>query len=166
IMLSSLSTPFIKKFGITLNHLSIRKSPMLIHVEEIIKRSIDLYKQNFRLFMQYMVILFGLTMLWFGVSLYTQNALLSGTDINPFIPFTIYLVFFLIISVIGVWLTLSFIRVTAKRYTNMPVMSMAQEMKDMAPYILAGVLSPILAGLAMIGGLFLFIIPGIIFFVW
>jgi hypothetical protein len=134
---------------------------MLISAKNIIIRSIHLYKNNITLFLTYMSLIFiplGISIVA-GVlfTLAKQTSILLGI-------LSISIMILLYISTLLI--TLSFIRVAAARYEGKAVLPITQELAAVKPLLLPAILGSILAGLAIIGGFFLLIIPGIIFSIW
>ena len=139
---------------------------MLISAKEIINKSIDLYKNNWELFLKYMLWLFIPT----GIIAITSTIL--GTffvAVNTYgfgIPVIIYILIFLIASIINIWISLTFTRVLAVKYERGNNKDIKQELYEGVPLIIPAILISILVGLIVLGGIILFIIPGIIFSIW
>jgi len=136
---------------------------MLISATDIIKQSFELYRNNWKIFIQYaLLLLIPGTLI--GASGASLGYFILATDfIISFLAWGILIVLF---SILSFWFSLALIRVINKRYQNLPTKNLKEELLDSKNLILPAILASILSGLAVMGGIVLFIIPGIIFAVW
>lgn len=136
---------------------------MLIPAGQIINKSFALYRDNFRLFAKYLLILFVpnlLLVILFG-SL-TEQILQSMSSTQNFLMaiFSLLVYFFMLI------VSIAFIRVISNRYEGKVGGEPMQEIKKSLASIWPVIWVLILSALAIFGGFILLIIPGIIFSVW
>jgi len=129
---------------------------MLIKVSDLLTEGVDLYKENWRQFLQYSF--------WAAIPGFIWNVLfLIGitygfTVTTGFLTAALYLVFI----VVSVWVNIGFIRVTAAIRQKKKVGSIKEELAEAKKLIWSSIGASILYGLAVIGGMFLLIIPGLI----
>lgn len=141
---------------------------MLISATDIIKKTISLYRENFRLFLWYYilinvvvyipVILFAT--LIFGATVASNSASLSL--ILSIVSVLILTTAIVMSIILGITMT----QVVAKRYQNQTVGTVKQEFIATKPVFWSAIGAMILSGLAILGGFILLIIPGIIFSIW
>ncbi|OGH68511.1 MAG: hypothetical protein A3J66_00305 [Candidatus Magasanikbacteria bacterium RIFCSPHIGHO2_02_FULL_47_14] len=137
---------------------------MLISVKDIISKSIELYKENSKLFFQYILALFIPVFVSMLIgAFFGQEAQLNA--LNGMIGIGLFIMFFLI-YVISIWISLGFVRTIALRYEGKPGLEVKEALRWAAPLLWPAIFASILAGLAILGGFILLIIPGIIFSVW
>ena len=134
---------------------------MLISAKNIIIKSIHLYKNNTKLFLTYMSLIFiplGLSIIA-GVlfTLAKEPSILLGI---------LSITIMIILYISTLWITLSFIRVAAARYDGRVVLPIKKELAAIKPLLWPAIFGSLLAGLAILGGFLLLIIPGIIFSIW
>lgn len=137
---------------------------MLISASDIIKKSIDLYKNNSKLFLTYSL-LFMVPGVLITLASFSLPFFLMITD-SLGLGFLLYGVFILVISLSTLWLSISFVRVIVARYENRDAGSIGTNLKEATSLVLPVILVSILTGLAVLGGLILLVIPGIIFSIW
>ncbi len=134
---------------------------MLISAKDVIVKSIQLYKDNAKLFFTYMGALF--VPLAVSIILGGVFSLLESTS---FLLALTSIAIMALVYLASLWVTLTFVRVTAARYEGKKVQSLKQEMHAARPLLWPSILVSILAALAIFGGMLLLIIPGIIFSIW
>ena len=141
---------------------------MLISAQDLVKKSANLYKDNFNLF-------FKLAFLVTIPSIITTSLVgaltaIFGRQSQEFFVTVIYGLFFIILFiisyVIGIWFSIVKVRIIAARYENKDIASISSYIHSDKKLILPVIAASILAGIAIIGGFILFIVPGIIFTVW
>lgn len=139
---------------------------MLISINDLIKKSIHLYKENLRLFLGYMKILLIPAIIL--VLSQTAVTVAGGVSLVTKSNFLAFLFFIILIASLLVTLlvTIAFIRVIKKRIDNQTPETIKGELLAARPLLWPSIVASILAGLAVLGGVVLFIIPGIIFSVW
>jgi hypothetical protein len=139
---------------------------MPIKDEQLMRSSISLYRDNFKTIILYAFVSMLPTLLIsviFGVvgkpspehfpSLSTPILLVTG-------------VLFLAAIFSTLWVSLALLRVIAKRYRGESVLPFWQEISAVTPRVLPLIGSSICSVLAVVTGLILFIIPGIIVALW
>lgn len=135
---------------------------MLISASELLHKSIALYRANVQLFLSYMA--------WFFAPIAIMNvvAIIAGTPLGTKSPPFNITMFFIIIAatVADIWIALAFTRAIARQYEVQESIPVRQALRDARKYVLPFFFASILAGLAILGGLILFIIPAIIFSLW
>jgi MFS family permease len=140
---------------------------MLISIIDLIKRSIDLYKKNLVLFFTYAVLIAAPTMavgLLGGIL-----ATVFDWKISSFVTMLYSIIFFalgIIAYFLSLWFSLAFIKIMADRYEGKDVQKPKDVIASAKHLILPAFIASVLTALAVLGGLILFIIPGIIFSVW
>ncbi len=139
---------------------------MLISVKDIINKSLELYKNNWQLFLKYMLWLFIPTGL-IAITTVILGSFTAALIIYGFgVIIVIYVLIFLMATIFSLWISLAFIRAMVARCHNKPVKNTKEELKTTIHLILPAVLVSFLTFLIILGGLVLVIIPGIIFIVW
>lgn len=141
---------------------------MLIPAGEIISKSIDLYKKNWQLFLKYIglllipsaLIIIAASLL--GVSQKIMFAFLSNQSWGSVI---VYILIVIILSITSIWISMGLIKSIANRYEGKET-DMITDIKSSTPLILTAIGASILSALAILGGMILLIIPGVIFSVW
>lgn len=137
---------------------------MLIKAGDIISKSFELYKKNWQLLLKY-------------ASLYLAPTLIITISATVLLPISetaeasiggsaIYVILAIVMSVISIWFSVVFIKVLMALYQGGQIKNMQDELKNTVPLIFPAILASFFAGLAILGGLLLLIIPGIIFSVW
>ncbi len=131
---------------------------MLISAKDLINRSIDLYKNKSEHLLPYVWLLLiptgltGLVQMW--------------TEFNGEVFSITSIVLAIIFSIFSLWFTVVFIRVIAELFENRQPKGMKKELEEARHLIIPIIIASILSGLAVIAGLILFVIPGIIFAIW
>jgi len=139
---------------------------MLITAKDIINKSIELYKNNWELFLKYMLLLFIPTGILAIVSVIfgSFNAVLLVYGLA--LPIIAYVVLITAASVFSIWISLAFIRTMVARYNQIAAKPIKEELQTATRLVVPAILVSILTSLIVLGGLVLLIIPGIIFAVW
>jgi len=124
------------------------------------------YFKNFRLFLPYMLLMWlpiVVTVIAALVVLYIQvEILLRGTLIGDLIV----LILFLLSMIINYWTAIGLSLTIKKALDNNPDNKMKQNLSAGRRLFIPSLLTAILAGLIIFGGTILFIVPGVIFFIW
>lgn len=137
---------------------------MLISASDIIKKSIDLYKNNAKLFLTYSLLLLVPSTLITLASFSLSFSLMISASIP--LGFLLYGLLIVCISLGTLWISISFIHVIAARYEDRESLGIGENFRRATPLVLPTMLVGILTGLAVVSGIILFIIPGIIFAIW
>lgn len=132
---------------------------MLLSASEILRKSIDLYKVNYRHFLKYIMYLFVPSAVLIALSP-SVTALFAGATPAFLLSFAIAA------GVVSLWVSVGLIRAVADCYEGRTSKSVKEELKDTTQLILPTIFISILVGLAILGGIILLIIPGIIFSIW
>ncbi|MFZ2190062.1 MAG: hypothetical protein WAV48_04740, partial [Candidatus Magasanikiibacteriota bacterium] len=139
---------------------------MLISAKEIIQKSIDLYKKDYKLYLPYLILLFIPT----GVLGLTEAMFGSFREAIKFYGFsTTTLVYFIIMvasSLASIWISIAFIRTLVNTINNQPTKTHKEELEHSKKLIIPAIVASIVTSLAVFGGLLLLIVPGIIFAIW
>ncbi|PIR03409.1 MAG: hypothetical protein COV60_00435, partial [Candidatus Magasanikbacteria bacterium CG11_big_fil_rev_8_21_14_0_20_43_7] len=140
---------------------------MPLSITDIIVQSIALYKQHTTRFISYAILLFvpGACM---TISSAIIPILISDTLMVGFmgLSYLVYVCIALILSLIGFWFSITFIRVIARLHANEPVGTMVSELHASKKIFWSAIGVAILFSLSVFGGTILLIIPGIIFGLW
>jgi len=137
---------------------------MLITATDIISRSIKVYRDNMSLMFKYAgLILIPATLIMFAG--YSLAVFIVFTNSIP-LGFGLYGLLVLLLSLVGSVISLSMIRVIAALYQNQPAPNMITDLKSALGLLVPAILISIISGLAVIGGLILLVVPGVIFAVW
>ncbi|MFH1287011.1 MAG: hypothetical protein ABII02_04675 [Candidatus Magasanikbacteria bacterium] len=134
---------------------------MLIKAGEIISESIKLYRENVKLFLTFVGIMFIPTAVMQVVA--TPTNLISD-KMGGMILLAIVLI--LVAVIINIWISIAFVRVIANRYKGEKPKTLREEIVEAKKYFWSVLFASILTGLAVTGGTILLVIPGIIFAVW
>ncbi|MBT3538949.1 hypothetical protein HOF40_02975 [Candidatus Parcubacteria bacterium] len=137
---------------------------MLITATDVISRSIKVYRENASLLLKYagLILIPAVLIMLAGYSL---GVFIVFTN-SIFLGFGLYSLLVFLLSLVGFTISLSMIRVVAALYQNQPAPDLVPDLKSSLGLLLPAILVSILSGLAIVGGLILLIIPGIIFAVW
>ncbi|MBI2436358.1 MAG: hypothetical protein HYV41_01265 [Candidatus Magasanikbacteria bacterium] len=136
----------------------------MITTTDIIKKSIDLYKENFKLFLSYSLLLMVPSLI-ISIGGITSAFLFAGLN-NLGVAFALFLVLAISMGLFSIWVGMSFIKVIVMRYVGTEAQSIQSNLGSTVRLILPSLWVSILTGLAVMGGMILLIIPGIIFAVW
>ena len=139
---------------------------MLISAKEIIVKSIDLYKEHYLLYLRYMLLLFvptGIIAVAGSVlGSFAQAVLLYGIGIT----ILIYAVVFVTGTLVSMWISLAFIKALSETINKQQQTNPLQQIHSSVKYIVPALIASVLTSLAVLGGIILLIIPGIIFAIW
>lgn len=144
----------------------------MISVKDIIDESILLYKKQWKSYLPYMVLILAPALFFFlRDQVFAQHVVLVEGQfalIQPFTPMSIssMTLYWLVGSVASTWITVALIRLIAQLYTKQPAPSLKTHLRKAAGLLIPAIVVTVLSMLAVLGGLLLLIIPGIIFFVW
>lgn len=133
---------------------------MLIKAGDIISKSIALYRENWKLFFSYILLFFIPT----GVFQIIVAIMDQRPDTLWSVLFIVAMMVLLVL--VNIWFSVAFVRAIARRYTGQDAKDVRSELETAKPLFWPAVLASILAGLIILGGMILFIIPGIIFSIW
>jgi hypothetical protein len=144
---------------------------MLIPATKLITKSIELYRNNIRHFINYMLILLGATAIGTVLELlikilesqkdFSQTALITYAFVRLFNG-----IFGILLFILSIWIMVAFTKAIADKYQNKKSKSIKEEMEDSKIFVFPAIGLSILIGLIIFGGLILLIIPAIIFSVW
>ena len=141
---------------------------MLLTAQELVKKSANLYRDNFKLFFK-LALLVSLPSVISSAIILIFRTIFFGQN-QEFFVMALYGLLFLILSiasaVIGVWFSIVKIRIIAARYENKDIASIGSYIHSDKKLILPAIGASILSGIAILGGFLIFIIPGIIFAIW
>lgn len=139
---------------------------MLISAKEIISRSLKLYGENYQLYFRYLLILFipaiaiGLAGAYFGS--FIQTLTNSGFGL----AFLVYFIFLIASSFVSLWISLGFIKIIYKTLKKENILTIKEELQQASHLIIPAIVASLLTTLAVVGGMLLLIVPGIIFSIW
>lgn len=140
---------------------------MLISIQDLIKKSYELYAKNAKLFFIYSAIVSApsIALSLLVTILRTVFDLKTTSLLTP-----LYAGLFLILSVISyflsLWFSIAFIKAVSDKYNGKSIENIKKTITDTKKHVLPVLIVSILSGLAILGGFLLLIIPGIIFSVW
>lgn len=132
---------------------------------ELFKQSWELYKKKIGVLAIFFAIPFVINIISYLVTPRTTTSGTSLSTVNPFTPAagSLALLFGLVAFVVSLWIQVGVVYAVDDPDNHPPI----QELLAKAwPLVLPYLLVAILVGLAVIGGLILLIVPGIIFAVW
>lgn len=138
---------------------------MLISAGDIIRRSVDLYRENTKLFLHY-VALYLIPTLMVSVSAAVFLGSVEPDNFNLGAAFAVYVVLVILASLISIWFSIAFIRVIAAKYEHADAGTMKGQLDHAKHRIWPAILASIVVSLIVFGGILLLIIPGIIFSLW
>lgn len=142
----------------------------LIPSTDIIKKSIALYKENKDYFAYYVKLLFlpsAITVLLGTIIDFFAGDLRAATpSIVMGIGGIFAFVFFIAAGLVSLWIGIALLRAVAERYDGREARDPKTLLKESTTLIWPVIVASILNGLAVVGGIILFIIPGIIFSIW
>lgn len=133
---------------------------MLIKAGDIISKSIVLYRENWKLFFSYIGLFFIPT------SFYQIIVTVAGDRLETTGGTIVLVLLTLLMVLINIWLSIAFIRTIADLYTGQAPKNIKTELLHAKPVFWPSIVASILAGLIIIVGTFLLVIPGIIFSIW
>ncbi len=141
---------------------------MLITAQDLVKKSANLYKDNFKLFLE-LAILVTLPSITVSVVVTILKAIFAGVN-QEFFVVILYNILFLVLSVISailvLWFSIVTVRIIAARYEKKDTPSISSYLHTDKKLILPVIGASILSGIIIVGGFILLIVPGIIFAVW
>ena len=150
----------------------MRKHPLnrknrLISAVDLVKNSYELYKKNAQLFLIYVILVFIPSA---AVSL-LGRVIASVFNLQTYSLLAIlYAIVFFVLGIVAyflsLWFSIAFIKVIAAKYEGKAAQKTQDEIASTKQFIIPAVIASLLAGLAILGGFILLIIPGIIFSVW
>jgi len=144
--------------------------PQIIHekicAKNIISKTVELYRQNYQLFLPYLFLLFLPTGIMVIVGEFFGFMLQGPATPNFSMLGIIYLLVLIIGSLATLWISLAFVRVIANRYENKTAQTKKIELQNVANLFWPALLISILTSLIIIGGFILLIVPGVIFAIW
>ena len=135
---------------------------MLLSAWDLIRAAADLYKKHLPAFLEYAVIIYLPTMLAALVA-YLLTFVLDERQISYYFISGALLI---IGSVVAFWFSLAFIRTISNCYLGRASKPARNEIMEALDILWPVILSSVLAGLAVLGGFFLLVVPAIIFSVW
>lgn len=138
---------------------------MLISISELTAESWSRYLKTWRQFIPFVGILVAIVImrnLLGFIGLYL-NAYTSLSTFSVDIAITIML---FVLSVLGLWTTLAIIKTAQNIHKNWPSLNFKTSYQITADLIIPTILISILIGIILVFGSILFIIPGVIFFIW
>lgn len=135
---------------------------MLISASDIISRSLKLYGDNWKHLVKYVVLLLipGLLV----IVLTSASLLVLPGDSS--LAIIVYFVLAIVVSLLSLWITIGLMKTIVDCYTGAALKHFKEELKLSAPLIVPVIIASLLAGLAILGGLIMLVIPGIIFALW
>lgn len=146
---------------------------MLKPVMQLVRESITLLKKNFRVIVKYLLlqVLFGVGFMIFSILIgasilgrhFTSEPISSGFGMI----LTVIGVLGLAAAILGyILLSIALTRSIEKMHKNESLLTVKEEMKQARDVAGQYIWVSILSGLIVLGGLILFIIPGVIFSLW
>ena len=140
---------------------------MLISLQDLIKRSYELYAKNAKLFFTYAVIISlpSIALSYLIIALQSVFNLQQLTFLT-----TLYTILFIILGVVSyfltLWFSIAFIKVIFDKYNDKNVANIKIVINNTKKLIIPTFIVSVLTGLAILAGFILLIIPGIILSVW
>lgn len=138
---------------------------MLIPSVEIIKKSINLYKENFNVFFQYALLFLIPNGVILALRPFLINATLNDTAQNSMLT-TVYFLLILISWFASFWISAGLIRVLYAKYNGKEVKDIKTELLNVKHVLIPAFLATTLSAIFVMLGIVLFIIPGLIFSIW
>lgn len=135
---------------------------MLLSAWDLVKASFDLYKKHLQKFLEYAVIIYLPTMVA-ALAAYLLTLVMDEGRVSYYFISGALLI---AASVIAFWFSLAFIRVIANCCQGRASQSTRAEISAALDILWPVILVGLLAGLAVLGGFVLLIVPGIIFSIW
>lgn len=119
----------------------------------IISTAFSLYERHWKTLLQYSALIFA-------------PSLLNYIIVATLESFPILVISIIVTSLLSLWFSLSLVRALIQIIETDRALSLQEDVREGARLILPTLLTSILVFLAVAGGIFLFIIPGIIFSIW
>lgn len=138
---------------------------MLISISELIAQSWDNYLKTWRKFAPFLAVLISILVVRYFLG-FAGLYLNAYTKLSSLTVDLTLAVIFLALYLLGLWTTLSMIKISQDLHKNLPVPNFKDSYNSSSRYILPTILISLLVGLILILGSVLFLIPGLIFFVW
>ena len=137
---------------------------MLINAGDIISKSIALYRDNFKIFFQYVLILFipNAVIVIFATIL---NFYVEKNAMRGLIGIT-YLIIVLLVTIVSIWVSIALIKTITNLYLKIKIGTLKEELMNGKKILITSIIATLVSGLVILGGYLLLIIPGIIFTVW
>lgn len=146
---------------------------MLKPVMQLVRESISLLKKNFRIIVKYLLlqVLFGVSFMIFsiliGTSILGRHFSSEPTSSGLGMILTVIGAVGLAATILGyILLSIALTRSIEKMNKNTSLLTVKEEMKQARDVVGQYIWVSILSGLIVLGGLILFIIPGVIFSLW
>lgn len=140
---------------------------MLLSIKDLIKKSYELYAKNAKLFFTYAVIV-SIPSIALSFLVTVLRSVFNLRELT-FLT-TLYAILFLILSIVSyflsLWFSIAFIKAVSDRYNEKNAESIKKVIIDTKKLIVPTLIVSILSGLAVLAGLLLLVIPGIIFSIW
>jgi len=138
---------------------------MLIGIVDIIKNSVEFYIKNWKKFAIYLPILFIPTIILVGLGIFSVNYgfLTEGLQITS----TLLVVVASIAGVLfNIWVTIALSKTIKKIHHNEPIEDWKKTISNNSYLIWPVLLTSIMTTVLVVIGSILFLIPGILFFIW
>lgn len=140
---------------------------MLISIQDLIKKSYELYAKNAKLFFTYAVIV-SLQSVALSILVTVLRTVFNLQQLT-FLT-TLYAILFFILGVVSyflsLWFSIAFIKTISDSYNGKNAANIKITIGDTKKFIIPTLIVSVLTGLAVLAGFILLIIPGIIFSVW
>lgn len=140
---------------------------MLISVKDLIKKSYELYAKNAKLFFTYAIIVSAPSVI-LSTLVSILRSVFNLQKVTMLTP--LYAIMFAIFGVISyflsLWFSIGFIKAVSDKYNGKSIENIKKIIGNTRQFILPTLIVSILTALAVLGGLILLIVPGIIFSVW
>jgi len=138
---------------------------MLISISDLTRQSWENYLKTWRKFLPFLLVLIGIVLMryFLGFAGLYLNAYTKLSSLS--VDLTLFIIF-LALYILGLWTTLSIIKNSQNLNKNIETENFKNSYINSSRYILPTILVSFLVGLILIFGSILFLIPGIIFFVW
>lgn len=133
----------------------------MISAQDIIKKSWELFKNNWKILSPYLIIMFLPNIVFYFISL-TSTYLNYINTINTLIFLTISIASL----IFTLWASIALAQTLKKILIGAPTSAWQETFKENSRYIGPVILVSVLVGLIVLGGTLLLIIPGIIFSIW
>lgn len=137
---------------------------MLLSALQLLSKSLDLYRTHLTRYLSYSALLVTPTIL-LSIAGTSFGVLIVMTQ-NVFTGITIFIIFAIIMSLLGFIVSLALIRAIADDYTSKKSVPVMKTITQVLPMLIPAILVSIITSLAICAGIILLIIPGIIFVIW
>lgn len=144
---------------------------MLISAGQIISKTLTLYRDHWKIILKYLLLLLVPSIFAIALSMVLSFLLVivgatTQSLSSALLPLGVYGLLILIIAFVGFWFTIALIKMLGSAYEGRTARPIKEELRDAARHIWPGFLASLLASLAILAGLILFIIPAFLFAVW